>query len=142
MVYHCSVPAQTQMWDLVEHPIKRVNACGLCCAPVWSLVILLYCDSNLFPMQTINNTRQSGCAHVMWKFNDQMIKVHAMYIYLCFPISIAIEIEVIVAFASCCPSFFFAMFASKLLLSQPVHAKNAQGIVMPCFSLRILEGYI
>lgn len=106
MVYHCSVPAQTQMWDLVEHPIKRVNACGLCCAPVWSLVILLYCDSNLFPMQTINNTRQSGCAHVMWKFNDQMIKVHAMYIYLCFPISIAIEIEVIVAFASCCPSFF------------------------------------
>lgn len=94
------------MWDLVEHPIKHVNACGLRCVPVWSLVILLYCDSNLFPMQTINNTWQYGCAYVMWKFDDQMIKVHTMYIYFCFPISIAIEIEVIVAFASCCPSLF------------------------------------
>lgn len=93
-------------------------------------------------MQTINNTRQYECAYVMWKFDDQMIKVHIMYIYFCFPISIVIEIEVIMAFASCCPSFFFSMFASKLLLSQPVHAKNAQGIVMPCFSLRILESYI
>lgn len=115
MVYHCSVPAVTQMWDLVEHLIKRVNACGLCCAPVWSLVILLYCDSNLFP--TINNTRQYGCAHVMWKFNDQMIKVHAMYIYSYFPISIATEIEVIVAFASCCPRFFFCHVCFQTLIA-------------------------
>lgn len=87
-------------------------------------------------MQTINNTRQYGCAHVMWTFNDQMIKVHTMYIYFCFPISIAIEIEVIVAFASCCPSFFCHVCFQTLI------AKNAQGIVMPGFSLRILESYI
>lgn len=122
------------MWDLVEHPIKCVNACGLCCVPVWSLVILLYCDSILFPMQTINNTRQYECAYIVWKFDDQMIKIHSMYIYFCFPISIAVEIEVIEAFASCCPGFFFAMFAFNLYCHSQYMLKMPKELLCHAFS--------